>query len=241
MIKDWRPAPLLRRSSSPLARKPLTVEQSTLTVQPQRVLSVISSATGEIRSESNEISEGAPVIRRVRTKDADPFIVDELQSFWKSRSSSAENTLNEHRLLELKRNFTAALLTALVNETPEPGIVGHADEIVARALATNQMATMTWLNSIYLDNYSNSRVAADILTLVGRLPYERAIPAGPTMALGGLSHMDPAVQEAAIRAFERWADSDSLRILESVNVGVIWLRDYLDSVKRDIKEQLCLD
>lgn len=151
-------------------------------------------------------------------------------------SSSIENYLNTRSVDELRREFSTELLLALKQDPVEPGLTGQADAVVEKCIAKNALATMTWLNELFLENYDRPTVASDILLLVGRLAYEVAQPAGVTMAISGLKHKNSAVQEAAIRALEYWASPKCLNILGSVQeLHPKWLNDYLEDVKRDLK------
>lgn len=150
-------------------------------------------------------------------------------------SSSIENTLNTQRIEEFREHFTSELLQALRQEPVEPGVIGQADAIITKCLTKNVIATTTWLSDLFIDNFDRPMVAADLLLLVGRLPYRVAKPAGIAMAISGLTHKNGAVQEASIRAFENWATPDCLRILENIQVQPKWLHDYLEDVKRDLK------
>lgn len=150
-------------------------------------------------------------------------------------SSSVENFLNTLRIEDLRDRFTSELLQALRQEPVEPGVLGQADSIIAKCLNENAMATTTWLGELFIDNFNRPAVAANLLLLAGRMPYQVARPAGITMAISGLTHQNGAVQEAAIRAFENWATSDCLRILENIQVQPRWLNNYLEDVIRDLK------
>lgn len=152
-----------------------------------------------------------------------------------NKSSSIENTLNNLRVEDLRENFTSELLQALRQEPVEPGVQGQADTIISKCLKTNKLATTTWLNELFIDNFNRPALAADILLLAGRLSYQDAKPAGVTIAISGLTHKNGAVQEAAIRAFENWATPECLQILENIQVQPKWLSDYLEDVKRDLK------
>lgn len=152
-----------------------------------------------------------------------------------SESSSVENTLNTARLDELQQRFSSRLLLALKQEPFEVGVVGQADKIVKEAIGKNALATLAWLNELYVGNFHRPAIAADLLALVSRIPYPIAGTSGMVMAIAGLSHKNGAVQEAAIRSFENWASPGSLQVLESVQPSAKWLADYLEDVKRDLK------
>ena len=175
-----------------------------------------------------------------RTKDSDPVILEGFHFVIRSRSSTSENDANENRFELLRREFTNAILLSLQREPVEAGQVGEADRIVEGAIKVNRLATLAWLNSLFIEKFDSPSLAADILLLVGRLPYATSMPTGVTMAVGALSHREAIVKEAAIRAFERWANAESLRVLENVSLEIKWLSDYLECVKSDIREQLCL-
>lgn len=159
---------------------------------------------------------------------------------WEDDSSS-ENDSNFRRLRWLKNEFSVELIQALRTDAPEPGVIGLADEIVSKNLKINELATISWLNDLYLRYLNNPPVAADILLLVGRLPYEVANPTGVTMAVGGLANRNPSVVESAIRAFENWSNAESLSVLDAVKIAIDdqWVVDYLEEVKDDLGYELC--
>lgn len=150
-------------------------------------------------------------------------------------SSSIENDLNTWRIENFHEYFTSELLLALKVDSVEPGVLGVADSIISKCLNINSIVTALWLNELFINNFNRPALASDLLLLVGRLPYKIANPTGVTMAIAGFSHSNAAVQEAAIRAFENWANIDSLKILLNVDVKPAWLRKYLDNVISDLK------
>lgn len=161
------------------------------------------------------------------------FRITDLQ--FSNDSSSLENNSNARRINDLKQRFTSELLQALKQESVEPGVLGRADSIISNCLQINELATTNWLSDLFIHNFDRPTIAADILLLAGRLPYQTANPTLVTLAIGGLNHTNIAVQEAAIRAFENWAAPNSLKILENIQVHSEWLRDYLEDVKNDLK------
>lgn len=74
-----------------------------------------------------------------------------------------------------------------------------------------------------------------ILRLIARFNPEDINPQGQTMATAALIHKDTEVQECAIRAFESWASIESLEVLKNLDIHQGWLKDYLDSVIKDIE------
>lgn len=151
-------------------------------------------------------------------------------------SSSLENAINNARFEEFKKRFSKDLLQAIRADPIEPGQIGAADKLVSTCLNQNASATMSWLNDLFISNFHKPSIAADLLLLIGRIPYDVARSVCVTMALAGLSHENAAVQEAAIRAFENWADIENLNTLKAVEVKPKWLRAYLDEVLADLAQ-----
>jgi len=152
-------------------------------------------------------------------------------------SASIENRQNELRLNQLEREFTQRLKLYILEEPFEYGYETKADELIRKNLEVNSSATKEWLNSIYLNNFSNSEYTIGILRLIARLEIEEISPQGPTMAIAAISHQDEEIQEAAIRAFESWSSLQHIEILKSVKVKSDWLSDYLISVTKNIEAE----
>ncbi len=155
--------------------------------------------------------------------------------------ASRENVINIERTRQFCKAFGNDLLNALRDEPVIPGELGLADRILRDAISINAMAAMHWLSDFFLSRFAKSpTIASGIVMLVGRLPYEVANPTGVTVALSALVNKATSVQEAGIRAFENWANHESLKILQSVSVKDGWLKRYLEKVIDDIRSQLCL-
>ena len=90
--------------------------------------------------------------------------------------------------------------------------------------------TMGWLNTVYLDNYSNPEVLTGLMHCISHFDFDNVKPAGPTMALGVLQHEDYFVRDYAVRAFENWNDKEAIPILRALSCDAPWLQDYVNQV-----------
>ncbi len=151
------------------------------------------------------------------------------------QSSSDENTINTLRLNILEKQFSDRLISLIKEESFEYGYDNQTDIFVRKLMNENRTVTKEWLNNIFNRNFGNSIVIIGILRLIARFPHSDIAPQGQTMATAALIHKNFEVQECAIRAFESWASLESLEILKNIDVHLDWLRDYLDSVIRDIE------
>jgi hypothetical protein len=81
-------------------------------------------------------------------------------------------------------------------------------------MSFNCIATKSWLNSLFVDNFNNADILIGILRLIARIDYLSISPEGTIMALAALAHSNMQVKECGIRAFESWCSIESLKVLE---------------------------
>lgn len=150
-------------------------------------------------------------------------------------STSNENEINKRRLAFFEKEFSVKLISLILGEHFEYGFDNQSDILIRSLMNTNSSVAKEWLNNIYNQSYGNSEIIIGILRLIARFDIEDVSPQGQTMAIAALSHRDTEVQECGIRAFESWASFASLEILKSTNINKGWLKEYLDSVIKDIE------
>ncbi len=139
--------------------------------------------------------------------------------------------------MENQRAFTGKLLRSLEVEPVEVGYSHPGMRIMEEAIATSGQVANRWIVSAYLSNYrTRPTIAADLLRCVSRLEHHNIQPWGILMAISALSHPDPELREAAVRAFEVWGGLDSVEVLRTrVNAEPLpWLADYMRQVIEDI-------
>lgn len=152
-------------------------------------------------------------------------------------SSSTDNARNESRVDVLRQRFSSRLLKAIQLSPPIPGETGDGDQILSAAISENALAAMSWINDLYLKNFSNPEIAASLVMLVSRLSYADAYPAGVTIAVSATTHTNAFVRETGIRAFENWGSLESLNLLKNINpFNEDWLNEYLQAVITDLNE-----
>lgn len=151
---------------------------------------------------------------------------------------SNENIANEKRLEYLRKIITPNFINLIHEEEFEFGYISRSEELVKKQIELNRIATLTWLNELFIANYSNTIIVCGILRVISSFTESTVSPHGYTMAISALSHRDDEIKELGIRAFENWASETSINVLSSIQVQTKWLNQYLDQVIIDIREKL---
>lgn len=150
-------------------------------------------------------------------------------------SPDLENRLNALRLQEFRETHEREFLSLLRQCHFEYGFDSLADAFVEARLAENSHITMNWISRLYFEHIDDPTLAVGILRAIGRLRYEQAQPVGVSLALSAVIHADDEVKECGIRAFERWAGAESLRVLENLELPEGWIQEYADQVIQDLR------
>ncbi|MEK7395813.1 MAG: hypothetical protein AAB116_02640 [Candidatus Poribacteria bacterium] len=148
-----------------------------------------------------------------------------------------ENFVNEERLTLLKKQYTRELIALILDEDFEYGFDTKADVLVRSQMQLNALAVKSWLNWIFVENFSNIPVLLGILRIIARFDYREISPEGQTMAGMALSHENVEVKECGVRAFESWGTVESLKELEKLKVSTQWLQEYIDEVVSDLRKE----
>ena len=172
----------------------------------------------------------------INTK-ADAFIRRYSVEEGSSTSSSAKEYEGQKRLEEAETVFTNELISLIQNEEFEYGIDTKADAFVRHYLNLDPPLTKEWINTIFIDNFADVFISVGLLRIIARLDYAEIYPQGQTMALAALSHENTEVKECGVRAYESWGTIDSLNELESLEVGIQWLQEYIDNVVSDLRQE----
>lgn len=85
--------------------------------------------------------------------------------------------------------------------------------------------------NVWLKLYSNNYELRKYLCIASCMEYEMLKDKADVLVLGGASHADPFVNEAALRAAEAWSDPKFLIYFEKLREFEFeWLNDYKKSV-----------
>jgi hypothetical protein len=132
---------------------------------------------------------------------------------------------------------TITLLQKMAQDDFVAGEISLSERYIERtAHEYGWQNTLSWLNNIYIDNYSNSAVLIGLMHCLSHFAFDDVMPTGQTMALGVLQHADVFVRDYAIRAFENWNDKEALPILRSLSCDAKWLQEYVDKVIKSLEE-----
>jgi hypothetical protein len=169
------------------------------------------------------------------TKDFDDKHFDTV-SISDRRSNAKEKSICEEKILVARANFLSAMLC---EESFETGMSTPSEEYIIKLYDTEgKISVNNLLNKIYLDHLENTNIVLGLLHIISHFDYDIVHPQGQTMALASLSHKDDEVKEFGIKCFENWEHPDGIRILESVDVGAKWLKEYAGMVILDLKSML---
>lgn len=148
-----------------------------------------------------------------------------------------ENYINIKRMTYLKNQFTPKLINLILDSDFEYGFDSEVDVFVRDQMNKNHLATNSWLNDIFVSNFSNPNILIGLLRIISRFPYLDVYPEGQTIALSALAHDNLEVKECGIRAFENWGSLDSLKILENLHVSPTWLQEYINKVVEYLRKE----
>ena len=162
---------------------------------------------------------------------------DDLRFSPTASSTLIDDRIDRLRRLQLKKRFTSELIDLIYDEDFEYGIGNRIDELVKQQMSQDALVTKVCLSEIYCQHIDNVPVLVGLLRIVARLDDMEVHPEGQMMAQAALAHKEYQVQKCGVRAFESWGTLKSLRILENLKVGNIWLQDYIDQVVADLKER----
>ena len=152
-----------------------------------------------------------------------------------------ENKKNKERFEEFSREQTKELFRIINEQDFEYGFESQSDRFVKKLMNINSSVTKEWLNSIFIEYFDNPKILIGLLQIISHMEYLDIYPQGPTMALSILSHKNAEVQECGIRAFENWANAQSLDVLRNIQCSEIWLQEYVEEVISDIEKELGID
>ncbi|MBS1774733.1 MAG: hypothetical protein JSS64_00445 [Bacteroidetes bacterium] len=153
----------------------------------------------------------------------------------------SENEIMENRVLYLKKEVTPLFISLLKYEDFEFGQKSESIKIIQRELLVNRVATINWLNELYVKYFSkDEKILIGILRVLEYFNEKVFYPNSYTIALSSLVHKNDEIKEIAIRIFENWASITSYEILKNVQIETPWLKSYISEVVKDLEEELCL-
>lgn len=153
----------------------------------------------------------------------------------------SENEIMEKRVIYLKREVSPLFISLLRYEDFEFGQKSESIKIIQKELQTNRVATINWLNELYVKYFSkDEKILIGILRVLEYFNEKVFYPNSYTIALSSLVHKNDEIKELAIRIFENWASLTSYETLKSVQVETPWLKSYIGEVLKDLEEELCL-
>lgn len=149
--------------------------------------------------------------------------------------TSNKNIFYLHNLNRNEKQLTTKFLHLIKEEHFEFGYSSLSEKLVGEQLAQNSLFTRNWLNKMFLTYFSQETIIIGILRIIAHFDTTDIYPQGQTMAIAGLSHQSDEIKELSVRAFEQWADDNSIMILKNLKVETQWLQDYINQIIKDLE------
>ena len=154
--------------------------------------------------------------------------------------SIPENEIMENRLLELKSKKSALLISLLKFDDVELGYKSQSIRLIEEQLSINRIATINWINDLYIENLKDEKVTIGILKIFEYFEESIFSPMSYTIAMSSLLSSNNEIKELAVRTFENWGSIKSYEILKTISTDTQWLKSYIEKVILDLEVELCL-
>ena len=128
------------------------------------------------------------------------------------------------------------LWAAFESEPLEDGMDHPAEEIIERALQSNEsQCVLEALRALSLD-VAHPSFAASVLRCLGRQQNPGTDTWRTDLVRDGLDVDDVEIRDAAVYAAEWWGGREMRNVLQSHSEPELWLRDYIRDVIEDLGE-----
>ena len=134
-----------------------------------------------------------------------------------------------------RKRLESRLWTAFEAAAFEDGMDHPADEIIEKALQSENQSVLGWLRSLCLD-IEEPVFAASVLRCLGRQELPGTDSWRTELVRDGLAANNAEVRDAAVQAAESWGGQEILNVLESHQEPEQWIRDYIRDVVNDLRE-----
>jgi hypothetical protein len=168
-----------------------------------------------------------------------PKITTTKSSFSTSTSSTESKQQIDFLVKHQEQSRKAAdhFLSLLKNDIVDTGYHLNSEIYFKTKLKENPSFAKEWLNTVFLENYSNVDLLVKILYIISDIDYDLIVPQGPTIAMAASRHENAEVKEYAVRVFESWENPHMLKYLKYIKFDEEWLQTYLEQVIRDLEEE----
>lgn len=121
---------------------------------------------------------------------------------------------------------------------PFEDCVYHRSESILEGDLKKEPEFMLAVMRLFDDSFPNVELLSSLTRCIGRMDHDLITPWGEFLAARSLSHPDPEVREAGVRAFEMWESPEFIPALEAAleNETIEWLATYIGGVISDLRE-----
>lgn len=146
-------------------------------------------------------------------------------------SNLETNPCSESSSTSLESQYMNDILGVILNDTYEDGTITKSEEYIKTTFCLeNSENIKSAIMKLYLSNLENPHVLTGLLTMIGCIPYNVALPQCQIMALGLLQNRDISIRDKAIQVFEKWNSKSGIPVLKSLKCDKKWLQKYVDKV-----------
>ncbi|WP_373777443.1 hypothetical protein [Glaesserella sp.] len=144
---------------------------------------------------------------------------------------------NENFKNELISKFQSKFINFMMFEEVVEDYYNSIELELLNYFDRNSYVTGQWFSKLFTDFINKPRMLVNLLKILAKLKHD-TLPNTHICIAALLSNKDMEVKDFAIRVFESWGDSKSLKILENTaEISPKWLEDYKQSVIEDLKEK----
>lgn len=158
-------------------------------------------------------------------------------------STNSEEEKNDYQVKEvveyLHINKEPILIQKLFNESAfEPGIKNEFITYFGTLFAYGEIPVVQWTCRLFTRYYGLDKVIKGLLCIATYYHYAFC-SFDVMMALAAIAHKSDEVKELAVRVLESNCTMENYYALCHIDTEVLWLREYIDQVISDFKEELC--
>lgn len=131
-------------------------------------------------------------------------------------------------------DFKDNLETLLFSSEIELGKFSDFDKFVIDNIEKEY--TLKAISKIYVENYDSEEILTKILNAISEVDYRKVGEIGEMIAISSVANKSLIVKQKAIETFEKWNYKGAITILENLDIREQWLKNYINKIINNLKE-----
>jgi len=127
---------------------------------------------------------------------------------------------------------TEKLIFLAETEEIEEGYSTDLQEFIEEELEKDKLSTMTWVTTVFIDNFNNEKILNAILYALSHIDYNKIIPHAPLLAIVGIASVNLYTNDLAVKCFDYWNNKEATMCLKYLNIDhkPKWFKDYVKKI-----------